>query len=305
LIVDLNDSPGSPGRKTSLVLLFPKEGASRVSHVSTGLGRYREIAPPARLRKAVECFWHREPGAVEANGPVLPDGCIDVIWRGNGEPVIAGPATRAMAVDPSEGSEFVGVRFRPGGAPSVLGIGAREVLDQHVSLRSIWSQKRASSWLDLMMRPTLTEKLESISELIAERLVDGDTQDAIVHGVVLWVARHPRASIDEIAQHCGISERHLLRRFEQAVGYGPKTLQRILRLQRLLWLARGTESASPDLARLAIVAGYADQPHMTRETHALTGATPRQLLFGSRLTSAVSDLFKTTTGHDATLSLPG
>jgi AraC-like DNA-binding protein len=251
----------------------------------------------------VECFWHRQPGIVQADRRVLPDGCVDVIWKGHEEPVIAGPATRAMVVDPSAGSEFVGVRFRPGVAPSVLGVGARELLDQQVSLRAIWSQVRAVKWLDVSTRPILTEKLDVISALIADRLEDEDTQDAMVQWVVTWIARYPRAGIDEIAGHCGISERQLLRRFDQSVGYGPKMLQRILRLQRLLWLARGVESASPGLARLAIVAGFADQPHMTRETLALADSTPHQLLVASRPNSAVSDLFKTTTGHDATLAL--
>jgi AraC-like DNA-binding protein len=72
----------------------------------------------------------------------------------------------------------------------------------------------------------------------------------------------------------GVSERQLRRRFEDAVGYGPKTLARVLRFQRFLALAAG----GGDLARLALSAGYADQAHLTRECRRLAGRTPVALL---------------------------
>jgi AraC-like DNA-binding protein len=86
----------------------------------------------------------------------------------------------------------------------------------------------------------------------------------------------------------GLSERQLRRRFVDAVGYGPKTLARILRFQRFLALAGSGE----DLARLALAAGYADQAHLTRETRRLAGRTPLELAnarvspAGERLASA-------------------
>ncbi len=81
-----------------------------------------------------------------------------------------------------------------------------------------------------------------------------------------------------------------LRRFREWVGYGPKTLQRILRLQRLLLLAEGGAGALGDLA---VAAGYADQAHMTREVGALAGITPRLLVAAGGATLGMSDLFKT------------
>jgi AraC-like DNA-binding protein len=264
-------------------------------------GTYCEIAPPTRLRVHVECFWHRAATAARSDCWVLPDGCIDLIWAGDLPPVVAGPATLATMAEIGAGMETFGVRFRPGVAPHLLGVSARELLNQHVPLRAIWPSGRAAGWLDAMARPALDEKLDRVAELIEAGVAAGSQCDALVREVVIWMASHPSSSVDELARLCGISERQLRRRFELSVGYGPKMLQRTLRLQRLLWLARGAEHASANLARLAIATGYADQSHMTRETVALTGATPRQLLLGSRQASAMSDLFKTTIGHEATL----
>jgi transcriptional regulator GlxA family with amidase domain len=73
-----------------------------------------------------------------------------------------------------------------------------------------------------------------------------------------------------------LSERQLRRRFHDAVGYGPKTLGRVMRLQRFLRLARAQPDAG--LAALAADAGYADQAHLSGDARALTGRTPSALL---------------------------
>jgi transcriptional regulator GlxA family with amidase domain len=81
-----------------------------------------------------------------------------------------------------------------------------------------------------------------------------------------------------------VSERQLRRRFDAAVGYGPKTLQRVLRFRRVIDLLTAAPGAT-DLADLAVLAGYADQAHLTRETTRLAGLPPAALarsLAGSR-----------------------
>jgi len=78
-----------------------------------------------------------------------------------------------------------------------------------------------------------------------------------------------------LAAQAGLSERQLHRRCLTAFGYGPKMLDRVLRLQRFLALGRARPAAS--LAELAAAAGYADQAHLGHECRALGGATPGEL----------------------------
>ena len=56
------------------------------------------------------------------------------------------------------------------------------------------------------------------------------------------------------------------------MGYGPKTLDRVLRFQRFL-----RRAGEGDLARTAAELGYADQAHLTRECVRLSGVTPARL----------------------------
>jgi AraC-like DNA-binding protein len=79
-----------------------------------------------------------------------------------------------------------------------------------------------------------------------------------------------------ILERLDVSPRTLRRRCQDAFGYGPKTLDRILRFQRFLNLARQAET--PRLADLGFEAGYADQAHLTREVRRLSGFSPAAIL---------------------------
>ena len=80
----------------------------------------------------------------------------------------------------------------------------------------------------------------------------------------------------DVAERVGLSTRQLRRALLAEVGLGPKTFQRIGRLQRFLALARS--GRADGLAELAAHSGYADQPHLSREARALSGLTPVELL---------------------------
>ncbi|EST31316.1 helix-turn-helix domain-containing protein, partial [Streptomyces niveus] len=91
--------------------------------------------------------------------------------------------------------------------------------------------------------------------------------DPLLRAVVAGLdAGRPVAAV---AESVGLGTRRLHRRSLDAFGYGPKTLARVLRLQRALALVR----ASVPYAETAVVAGYADQAHLARETRDLAGLT--------------------------------
>ena len=89
----------------------------------------------------------------------------------------------------------------------------------------------------------------------------------------------PRARAEDIADDVGLSPRQLRRRCHAVVGYGPKTLQRVLRFRRFVSRLDALPRcpADLDLADLAVQAGYADQAHLTRECGRLAGLTPAAL----------------------------
>jgi AraC-like DNA-binding protein len=267
------------------------------------LSGYSEFVPERRLRGQVVCFWHRRAVTRESVARVLPDGCVDVIWVDGGAPFVAGPATRAIVSRLEPGGNLTGVRLRPGVAHRLLGISAGEMRDLQVPLRDVWSREQCRLWDEVEARETLAERLGAIELAVQRRLAVTEEDDLMVSRAVVWLAGHPGGRVEELGRLLGLSERQVRRRFERAVGYGPKRLHRIMRLQFLLWLAGQGGEESWNLSGLALAAGYADQAHMTREVVALTGVSPGQLLSEQGTRCMVSDLYKTDRDSTATMEL--
>jgi AraC-like DNA-binding protein len=226
---------------------------------------YRELAPPPEAAAHVACAWSLRAGG----GPVLPDGVADVVLA-EGRLMVVGPATGVIEPGLLPGTPVMGVRFRVGAAGAALGIPAAELRDRTIPVAALWGQ----DWEDSVLA-CVREDADPLAALLAAvwSRAGGAPPDRTVRAGALAAARGARVSA--LAGELGLSERQLRRRFATAVGYGPKTLARVLRLQRFLTLAARGEQ---DLARLALDAGYADQPHLGNDCRRLTGLTPAQLL---------------------------
>jgi AraC-like DNA-binding protein len=236
---------------------------------------YRELAPSRDLYSLVACRWVREQGDEPSDSTlVLPDGCVDLLWR-NDELILAGTDRTAWRSAVSPRQRILGLRLRPGVAGAVLGMPASEVLDVHTRLEDLLGR-----WAnELGERIAESNGDEEVFELL-EKSVSTRIEDGGPDPLVLAATRRlgfPGARVDRLAESLGISDRQLRRRFHQSVGYGPKTLDRVLRFRRLVAQAGAVATGESDLARIAADLGYADQAHMTRDCLRLSGLTPVQL----------------------------
>ncbi|WP_217236748.1 helix-turn-helix domain-containing protein [Streptomyces sp. AC555_RSS877] len=219
----------------------------------------------SRLTGAV--VWTNTPSGPGA-GRVLPDGCMDLLWH-EGRLVVAGPDTRAYVTE-GRPSAWAGVRFYPGTAPALLGVPAHEMRDRRVDLADLWP---AAEVRRVTARVNAADDPASGLERVAwERAADTDPLDPLLRQVVaaLDAGRPVAATADGL----GVGARQLHRRCLTAFGYGPKTLARVLRLQRALALAR---SGVP-FAETAARSGFADQAHLARDVRELAGLPLTELL---------------------------
>jgi AraC-like DNA-binding protein len=241
------------------------------------VGYYCELAPSRDLHALVACRWVRQvtETAKEASTLVLPDGCVDLLWR-DGELIVAGLDRSARPNPLKPGQTILGLRLRPGVAGAVLGMPASEVLDRP---RTPLEDLLGSDATELEEMLGETERVEQAFDLL-EGLVASRLEAEQLDSLVLAASRllgFDGSRVERLAEALGISDRQLRRRFHRAVGYGPKTLDRVLRFRR--FVARVSEMAARDgdLARMAAELGYADQAHMTRDCVALSGLTPARL----------------------------
>jgi len=236
-----------------------------LSDAGTDTSDYRERV--SRLGGGA-VVWSRTVGA----GPqrVLPDGCTDLIWA-DGALLVAGPDTHAHLADGPAGTRAVGLRFAPGAGPAVLGVPACELRDQRVPLAALWPEAEVRRLVERALDGQVGQaghvgQVAQVLEAVAlDRLRDAEPADPVVGEVVAGLSGG--RSVAEVARVVGLGARQLHRRSLAAFGYGPKTLGRVLRLNRALELARG----GMPFAEVAAVTGYADQAHLAREVRGLTG----------------------------------
>jgi AraC-like DNA-binding protein len=241
---------------------------------------YRELEPPTPLAPYVECLWVQRisdsDGDSEDTQPVLPDACIDIVALGD-DVLLAGPATRSTTLHLHPGTLTVGARLRTGAAPALINESAAELRDTDHHLEDIWGRAGMTLQSRLLDGDAWDERVAVLVDALLDRLVHAGAVDPVGVGVAGLLDSDPTRPLVDVAEQVGLSERQFRRRVEDAVGYAPKTLARILRFRRFLRAAR---AAGPrrHLATLAAEAGYADQAHLTRESRELSGLPPAALL---------------------------
>jgi hypothetical protein len=182
---------------------------------------------------------------------------------------IRGPETKATTADCPPGGDWLGIRFKAGAfLPEFLPATVRDRRDTNLpgaTKRSFWL--RGSAW----EYPTFENADTFVARLVKKGILVRDpVVDAIVRG-------EPEA----------LSLRSAQRHFARATGLTHATYRKIER-------ARFATSLLLDgvpIVDVVHVAGYFDQPHLTRSLKVLIGQTPAEIARGSQ---PLSYLYKTT-----------
>jgi AraC-like DNA-binding protein len=226
---------------------------------------------------------------------------MDLIFDFDVEPSarVVGVMTTAIVTHPrpvGASVDLLGVRFRPGEAPALLGVAARETRDRALGLREVcggWGRELA----DHLCAANPRSRSGPLSSSVRDSRSRSDPDPRFARLDAALLARGRRFAPDRrlrralvelaggardvasLAERVGLGERHLLRLFDEHVGIGPKAFARVVRVQLLVAsvdaIPPGAEARWADLAAAH---GFADQAHLVRELQALTGVTPTTLL---------------------------
>ncbi len=242
---------------------------------------YREYQPVAELSEYVECFWTHETGTRQMSHRVLPDGCSDILLtrprEGQPELLLVGTMTRAAVFDLPQGW-FLGVRFRPGMAPSLTHLPGKESVDQRLPLAEVWGAKAIHLSERLLVSSSIKESIALIeAELTAElKNQSGNRRSANSAQRVLQWAEEARGivRVDDLADLSGLSTRQLRRLCLDLTGLTPKQLCRAIRFRYAAVQAQLARRG--EWAQVALDCGYYDQAHFINEFRALSGLTPSE-----------------------------
>ncbi len=240
----------------------------------TVAGAYEERPSSGALAEFVECVWWAR-GEGGGTTPVLPDGCVDLLFERPVEGArprtarIVGTMRHARVVRRVKPYELLAVRFRAGGAKALLQLNVATVVDASAAWTPSTSRREG---LETCRRDTdIRAAASALEHALAQEIPSVLPRDrACLQSAAACVAQ-PERSVLEVAESLGISRQHLRKRVVTATGLGPKQLARIARFRLV---AAELAGGAPPSAALALETGYCDQAHMANEFRALSGTTP-------------------------------
>lgn len=161
-------------------------------------------------------------------------------------------------------------------ARQLLGVPMGELSNRIVPLEDLFGRQAGE----------LTERLAEVGDAagrhavaqaaLARRLVTGHpAAPEVAYALGRVRATRGAVRVETLAAEVGWSARHLSNRFRADVGFAPKAVARLARVEHSVALLR----AGQPLADVAYAGGYADQPHFNREFRALVGCTPGEFRF--------------------------
>lgn len=163
------------------------------------------------------------------------------------------------------------VDLTPLGARRLLGVPLRELARRVVALDALLPGPALAR---LRAADTWAERFALLDAALLARLeASKPGRPDVAYAWSRLVEARGAVSVAQLCAELGCSRRHLSARFADEVGLGPKAVARILRFRAAHALL--AEGGAP--ADVALACGFADQPHLTRELRAMSGATPRTL----------------------------
>lgn len=254
---------------------------------------YQEIEPCRMLQSYVRCFWGGRmtsgTEAVESSGIVIPDTCVDIIYRMDdmGNIIISdfvGINDRSFFIRSNHNAEnkmaVFAIRFYAWGAYAFCE-------DSFVgTVNGRYDVKERFSWLDRELRSRLSEPgnladwIRLVETLLLKKL-ETARENVIVDRVMQDILRHHGGlEISQLAKENLISSRQMERLFHEYIGMTPKKLSNLVRYQ-CLWrdiVSQGHLNMMDAVDKY----GYTDLPHLMREFeryHSMSTRNAREIAF--------------------------
>lgn len=256
--------------------------AKLLPHVSDALFNslghlgFQRFAPPLQLRPWVQCYWiaqqDRLPEATVSE-TVYPDGGTTLVFNfANDYPDITFFATQTVGKMIFQGSvNRMGIRFHPGGAFQLLGLGMPDVIGSELSADDLSMHSLLQLRDQLAELSHVSQRLTLIDQWLLNRVKKNNANIGFIQQLLPQLILTPQP-LEQLSEHLPISRRQLERKFQLEVGFSPNQLKQLHRVK----IARTLISQRPEqsLTDIGQDAGFYDQAHFIRHFHKITGQTP-------------------------------
>ena len=207
---------------------------------------------------------------VELHAPLRVTGPLGTVTAHG---VVGGLHSRPALIDASSPQDGVHYALIPSSAQALLGVPAAALGGRSVDLADLLGPDARRLVETVAATPRWRERFAALDAALLGRLRRVPAwQPEVTEAWWLTFAHRGRLRVGDVAAHVGWSRRHLSQQFRQATGLTPKEAARVARFEAARELL--TAAGRLPLARIAALAGYSDQAHLTREWRSLAGCTP-------------------------------
>lgn len=247
--------------------------------------RYR----PKRLSAFIKYFTYYQFTDVK---PVklIPEGCFELIfqldsqfsqrpvdannWQYRPEFFIGGLHNKSYLIKPERNfSSLISVIFKPNCARYFIPDKLQFYKNRIVGLEDIFRQSKISQFVDMKSSISIQEKIDLIEVFLASLLKEHPVS-RVDHALDIIIHRNGFISISELASVACLSQSHMRKQFNEAVGMSPKEYSKILRIN---FIAKHLENnPESNLTRLSYDLGYFDQSHFIKDFKSVTGSSPKK-----------------------------
>ncbi len=254
-----------------------------------GFREWTDGLPGSALRGRVRAYTgFREELLSPVRRRETPSGeCIVIVSFGDGSRALPTPGAQVLKTYSSfiagihdrptrtghDGRQLgIQIRLDPLGAFSLFGVPMHELGNRVVALSDLLGADSERWAGGLSEAKTWKERFALLDCLLTGRIAAGPVPSP----EVVWAWRTMRRAggavrVADLAARAGRSHRYLAARFREQIGTTPKIAARVLRYERAARLLTRGDMAP---AQVAVMCGYADQPHLTREFILFAGVTP-------------------------------
>ena len=248
---------------------------------------FLEHIPAPPLNRCIRALWYAQaPRVAHLRERILPTGRAQIILNlardflldcPVGQPAHRTPASLIVGarstyeiIDSSDLADLIGIVFSHGGFAPFIADAAHLFSNRSVSLDELWGASAISLRDRLRDLPTPADRLRCLEQFLADRYSAQLTRNPLVDFALSRFKNRPSAAtVREVAQSTGLSERRFSQIFREQVGLSPKVFTRVQRFQRTVaQLHAGVEIP---WAEMALDCGYYDQSHFANEFRAFSG----------------------------------
>lgn len=246
--------------------------------------------PAPALTETIAGYW-RGRGTVGATYLQLPDGCVDIVIRRDGDGIHAdvyGTSTAAHRLPVHTGADYVGIRLHPGRARDLMLVPAQELTDACEPLQEV-SALRVPQQLQTLECERWPAQIDAwLHARLDRRLVSPSRLDRTIARIQAAFAdcdpHHRTPTITDLANVACLGRRQFERRFREEVGVSPHRFIAIARFRRACALLARPGGTIADVAHAC---GYSDHSHLVRAFREMAAMPPSHW---SRHVANVQDL---------------